>query len=215
MPPIRIVSILLVVGALGLLPFSRFALFPGWSGLNRVAESTWMEATAGDPADFVMDLVWAETKIESWWGDVPDRPRIIVCGSLKCDTALGGPGPYAQTYGRYLMIVHSRLGQESQALRRAIFVHELSHIVLASRLSLWDMWQGRVPAWLNEGIAVLASDDPRFSLTPILCESLRDEPLPETMRAWGHMAGQRERPIYQAAGCRAKEWLENNALSDI
>ncbi|SDZ32098.1 hypothetical protein SAMN05444004_11088 [Jannaschia faecimaris] len=212
---IRLLSLVIVLVSLGLLPFPRHVLFPGWAGLNYVSDGVWMEATAGDSERFVEELTWAEAQVADWWGEVPDRPRILVCGSLKCDSALNGPGPYAQAYGRHLLIVHARLGLEDPELRRAILAHELSHIIVASRVSIPAYLRGDMPAWLNEGLAVLASDDPRFNLTPGLCDMLVEEPLPEGMRDWGHLAGEGNRPIYQAAACRARAWLENNDLADI
>ncbi|CTQ50851.1 hypothetical protein [Jannaschia donghaensis] len=215
MRPIRVLALGIVLLSLGLLPFPRYVLFPGLSGLDYVADSTWMEASAGPPARLIEELEWAEAKVAEWWGEVPDRPRILVCGSYDCDGALKGPGPYAQAYGRHLLIVHARLGLESPQLRRAILAHELSHTLVASRVSLLDLWRGRMPAWLNEGLAVLASGDPRFDLTPAYCASLDTEDLPAGYKAWGRLAGTTDRPIYQAAACRARIWLKTNSISDI
>lgn len=215
MRPIRIFALALPVLVLASFTFPRTVLLPGLHGFREIAPSVWMQPGARDPANLLSELDWAEDKIADWWGGAPDRPRILICGDTACDEALGGETPYAQAFGRHVLILHSRLGVEGTELRRAILAHELSHVTLASRVPSLRLLTGDVPAWLNEGLAVLASDDPRFALTDDRCAQLADEDLPDGMRDWGQAAGQPERPLYQAAACRAREWLENHTLSDI
>ncbi|WP_139204700.1 hypothetical protein [Jannaschia helgolandensis] len=215
MRPIRVIALALPVLVLASFSFPRTVLLPGAHGFREIAPRVWMQPGARDPVEVLNELDWAETRIEEWWGGATERPRILICGDTGCDGSLGGVGPYAQAYDQYLLILHSRLSTEAADLRRAIIAHELSHAALASRVSSWRLLTGDMPAWLNEGLAVLASDDPRFDLTPERCALLADETLPESMRDWDHAAGQRDRPIYQAAACRARDWLATNALSDL
>ncbi len=206
-------------------PFPRTAALPGWTGLTEVAPDLWSGPDA--PPGLAADVAAAEARVRAFWGEGPGSHRIVVCTDADCDAALGGStsrepgaagdrtGPLAQAFGPWLLVTYSRLLAQDEALRRAILAHEMSHLVLAARVSPLRLWSGEVPAWLNEGIAVLASDDPRFDLTPDVCARLSDVVLPLTMRAWSHETGDRDRPLYQAAACRARDWLARNGLDAL
>lgn len=203
-------------------PFPRTAALPGWTGLTEAAPGLW--TGPGAPPGIAADVAAAEARVRAFWGEAPGPHRVIVCTDAGCDAALGGvasrgpdgdDGPLAQAFGPWLLVTYSRLLAQDDALRRAILAHEMSHLVLAARVSPLRLWSGEVPAWLNEGVAVLASDDPRFNLTPNVCTLLSDVALPETMPEWSREAGSRESPLYQAAACRARDWLALNGLDAI
>ena len=200
-------------------PFPRTAILPGWTGLAELAPGLW--AGPGAPPGLVEDVAEARRRVEAFWSDLPGPHRLVVCTDTACDAALGGvdsgdgTGPYAQAFGAYLLVTYSRLLEEEVDLRRAIIAHEMSHLVLAKRVSVLRLMSGDVPAWLNEGLAVLASGDPRFSLTDGVCARLREVDLPVTLAEWGRAAGRGERPLYQAAACRARGWLSENGLDAL
>lgn len=203
-------------------PFPRTAALPGWTGLTEVAPGLW--SGPGAPPGVAADVAAADAQVRAFWGEGPGPHRTIVCTDAACDAALGGvtssgpsggDGPLAQAFGPWLLVTYSRLLAQDEALRRAILAHEMSHLVLAGRVSPLRLWSGEVPAWLNEGVAVLASDDPRFDLTPDVCARLAEVDLPVTMPDWSREAATRERPLYQAAACRARDWLARNGLDAI
>ncbi|SFI36068.1 hypothetical protein [Jannaschia pohangensis] len=195
--------------------FGRTAALPGLHGFTEIAPQLWVEDGAAPSPITREDVETAEVLLADFWGRAPERPRILVCLTEACDAALGGPGPLAQAYGRFVVVLYSRLAAEDADLRRAILTHEMSHVALSERVSAWRVMTGDLPAWLNEGLAVLASDDPRFDLSEEVCATLADETLPEGFREWGRQAGQQSRPLYQAAACRARDWLAQNGLDAL
>ena len=86
---------------------------------------------------------------------------------------------------------------------------------MTGRIGTEALTRGIVPAWFDEGLAVVVSRDSRYLETGLDGTlSCREQPtggLPETAREWGKEAGQGERPIYAMAGCRVLTWLNEKS----
>jgi hypothetical protein len=91
-----------------------------------------------------------------------------------------------------------------------IIAHERSHIELHGRLGLVRFLAGGVPAWFDEGLAVVVSEDPRY-LRPAgagdRCRAAAAGPLPSGVRDWAHRAGA-DRELYARAACRVLRWMD-------
>jgi len=107
---------------------------------------------------------------------------LLACDTVECDRRLGGRGAKARAYGEKFILV------APEGRTETIISHEFAHIVLHERVGSVGLLRGDLPAWKNEGIAVLVSGDTRYFAieggTPA-CTTEPDGPLPETVREWG------------------------------
>jgi hypothetical protein len=139
-----------------------------------------------------------------FYGWVEATPRIFVCGSDACDVRMGFMGGKARAYGSTFILVYSE-GRSPE-----FFAHELSHIELHQRIGLRLTLSGAIPAWFDEGLAALVSNDPRYvgegpDGEPA-CVVAPDGPLPTGPSEWSRTAGMKERPIYAMAACAVISW---------
>lgn len=141
-----------------------------------------------------------ERVLQNLGTQIMKRPYILACHSVECDQRLGGKGARAVAYGSDIIRLSPR-GWDP-----VILTHELAHIVLHEQISLRDWAQNRLPAWVDEGIAVIVSRDPRYleisQTGQLSCKIAPDAPLPEEPRDWGREAGAGQRDIYAMAACR-------------
>jgi len=74
-----------------------------------------------------------------------------------------------------------------------------------------------IPAWFDEGVAVIVSDDRRY-LGPVglpdRCLISSDEPLPSGMLQWNRRAGEHDSHIYAEAACRVSQWMYGRGGSE-
>ncbi|MDA7948134.1 MAG: hypothetical protein MPJ78_11745 [Hyphomicrobiaceae bacterium] len=100
-----------------------------------------------------------------------------------------------------------------------IIAHELAHIELHGRIGEVGLLRGALPAWFDEGLAVIVSKDERYlEILPngeLSCVTTTDEgDLPASISEWGRVAGQGKRPIYAMVACRTLNWLHENDGAD-
>lgn len=136
----------------------------------------------------------------------------MVCVSDECDRRLGGKGAKARAFG-------DRFIHVSPAGRDTVFLaHERTHIETHARIGSWALMRGRLPAWFDEGLAVIVSGDdrakPDIGPDGPVCP-LPQSPLPQGMRDWGREAGQHDRPIYRLAACQVLAWLDAHPGEDV
>jgi hypothetical protein len=115
---------------------------------------------------------------------------------------------FAYDAGGYAVIRFSPRG-----LSRVIITHELTHVEVHERIGFLNHMRGAFPAWFDEGLAVLLSDDPRY-LKPgrtaaERCQPTPDGELPSTPLSWDEMAGKSEW-IYAKAACEVMRWMDAN-----
>ncbi|HCQ64277.1 MAG TPA: hypothetical protein DIU07_03460, partial [Rhodobacteraceae bacterium] len=89
-----------------------------------------------------------------FFGPLETRPRIIFCTAPHCAGTLG-LRPSGLTYGHALILI----GPGGQ--NEMIVPHERIHAELHRALRVSDLWDQRIPAWFNEGLASFLSGDPR------------------------------------------------------
>lgn len=145
---------------------------------------------------------------------MPVSPRNV-------SAAFGGRGAKAKIYADHILL-------SPRGLNYHFLAHEWSHDELHTRLDFWDWF--RLPRWFDEGLAVVVSEDPRYSEDEwrFLVESGALQPTREellactTLRKWldgvhrfgeGREAGagtdekSAGSPLYTAAGHEVRLWL--------
>lgn len=99
-----------------------------------------------------------------------------------------------------------------RGLTPTILTHELTHAEIHARLGIGGQVARRLPRWMDEGIAVIVSDDPRY-LGPGAggqrCLRAPRADLPATPGRWVALAA-RERDIYAEAACATLLWQAEN-----
>ena len=90
-------------------------------------------------------------------GPINTRYRVIFCSDADCATRLRLRGAAGLTISMPLgaVVYIAPQGAAPEILR-----HELAHVAIHHRAGLMASLNGRLPAWLDEGLAVIVSDDP-------------------------------------------------------
>lgn len=200
-----------VVALLWFFPALRGGACPVCYGLERAAPGLWVEPAMPTAARTALaaEVASARAAIAAFYGPSQAHLRLIACSTTACDRRLGGRGAAAVTYslGRWSVV---RLGP--RGLNQTILTHELAHTETHARLGLWGQLTGQMPAWFDEGLSVLISQDARYLLPGEDAAQCRKSPrknLPTSAFDWAPMAG-RERMLYAEAACAVALWLDAN-----
>lgn len=136
-------------------------------------------------------------------------PAVFLCSSAKCSTRFGRRGEKASSYGHLAVIVFN------DGNNPVILAHELSHVETGFRLGFYS-WAS-VPAWFDEGLAVVVSRDNRYlEIGPsgtLSCNDTSDGALIADVDEWWQKASAGSVDIYSAAACRVVNWI--NGKNDI
>lgn len=146
----------------------------------------------------------APARLALFFGPAASTPRVLACASTACQARIRGGGARGMAYGAF------GLRLSPAGLEPTIVVHELTHMELAAHLGLRQMAAGSVPAWFDEGVAVIVSDDPRYldhdAEGAPRCRAGLDGPVPDDPRAFRH-SGKAAYPLYARAACRVLTWM--------
>ncbi len=200
-----------VLALLAFFPALRGGLCPACYGLERAAPGLWVQAAMPAPerAALRAGLAAARRKVGVFYGPARAHLRVLACADSACDRRLGGRGAAAVTYSLGPLAV-VRLAP--RGLNETILAHEITHTETHARLGVWGQVSGRMPAWFDEGLAVIVSEDPRY-LGPGTgvqrCRKVPRPDLPSSPFAWAPLAG-RERGLYAEAGCAVLGWMAGN-----
>jgi hypothetical protein len=153
------------------------------------------------------DMARAQGTVAAFFGRFDSQPLVVACATQDCDQRMKGYGALAITLSApFVTVVHLA----SAGANETILTHELSHAELHRIIGVWHLYRGRIPAWVDEGIAVIVSDDPRHlrpGQTAAARCMRRDARLPASIRDWGR-AGGVDHGIYAAAACEVLHWAE-------
>jgi len=180
--------------------------------MERIAEKLLVgrEMTEDRRRELRSSISAAETLVVEFFGTLDRRPIILACESEDCDKRLGGRGARATTYSTWRLSV---LRLSPRGLSTTIVAHELSHVQVHARIGALNQMRGAIPAWFDEGLAVLVSEDERYiglGDTPAKkCLPTPDGELPSSPFVWGPMAGKTPW-LYSKAACQVMLWLEAN-----
>jgi len=182
---------------------------PHCYGLERLTDGIYVEREMpeADRAALQGLIGRAAKRVEDFYGSFEHVPVLLVCGTSVCDRKTGGRGARAETYGSAFIRVSPR------GISETILAHEFSHAELHGRIGAWRMLRGALPAWFDEGLAVVISDDERYLAPgPTAAARCRAEPDADArvgFFAWGSVAGKTP-GLYAQAACRMLRWMEAN-----
>ncbi len=141
---------------------------------------------------------YARDRVQQHFGAVRSSPAWIVCVTESCYANAAGNGYRATTWGNFLIVI------SPSALNGHFFAHELSHAELGTRLT--RSAQARIPAWFDEGLAVLVSNDPRY-VSKSGGEALASESeLPVLYSDFKREIGVNYQKAYRAAYAKVAAW---------
>ena len=195
LPPLALLGLLWSTPALGAY------LCPSCYGLERVAEGIYAEPSAPDLAPMIAK---ARARVAAYYGAFDHQPVLLICQSDACHARIGSGGARAVTYGTRFIYVSPR------GLQPVFLAHEFSHVELHARLGVWGMLIGAIPAWFDEGMAVLVSGDQRYlngQNQAENCEAVRTATLPSSALDWRRRAGTHDQSLYHDATCAAQARL--------
>ncbi len=135
-------------------------LLPEWFGFLEIAPNIFApeEMRPAERRRAVEIVEASEKVVAGFFGKQSPRPNIILCPDTACDDVFGDNGARGVAYGRRVV----RLGDGGINLR--IAAHELFHTALKAEVGEWRAAAGAVPAWFDEGLAVIVSRDDRFGV---------------------------------------------------
>lgn len=141
-------------GALALAaPSVAAAACPQCYGLTDLGQGVYAER---DDDTYLAMIDKAEQRVERFYGGRQADARVLICATDTCYRRIGGGGEKGKALRDRALLLSPAGATET------IAAHELAHLELHARLG--DA-RGKVPHWLDEGLAVVVSDDPRYLKT--------------------------------------------------
>ena len=191
-------------------PVYAAAVCPACYGFSKAAQGLWLEKghALGAAARAEAMLGAAQARVAAFFPQRRANPTYFVCDSTACARRMGWKGAKAVTYGKSFVVVYPQ-GRDVTFL-----AHELTHAEFHARIGFWGMARGAIPAWFDEGLAVVVSRDARYL---DMADGRADEcrvaargDLPVTAGDWRRAAGDAASTIYPAAACRVLGWLKRH-----
>ncbi|MGA3342303.1 MAG: hypothetical protein ABSD11_17235 [Methylocella sp.] len=181
---------------------------PRYFGFEQLSGRVFVNATMPGPlkAQLTRAMREGETKVADFYGELRAAPEVLACATDSCWRGLGGSGAQAISYAS----AGFRLAP--LGINPIIVAHELSHIELHERLGLVKFMVGAIPAWFDEGLAVIVSEDPRYLLASTESDRCRVDAtgsFPIAPMAWTRAAGT-DHNLYARAACRVLRWMNAN-----
>ncbi len=182
---------------------------PTCYGLQSVTSKLWVEAAmpAADRTMLRETVARAAQQVATFYGSFDREPTVMACETEACDRRLGGRGARATTFGTVFIRLSPR------GVNQTILSHEFSHVEFHARVGDYRLLTGSVPAWFDEGLAVIVSDDSRYlgpgetRATRCMAEPYDD--LPSSPFRWAAQSGKTQ-SLYAQAACRVMRWMEAN-----
>ena len=185
-----------LIGLVTALTVLAASICPNCYGLRHIGHNIYAEAPN---AAITSDVIRAQGMVAAVWGKLRANPRILICQSNQCQTRLDAGQALGMSYGAWAVHIGPK------GINSTIIAHELAHAELFHRTGILPMALGQVPVWLNEGLAVIISQDARYLHRD--CAQFSHTDLPQTAKDWRGKAAQDHMRLYPAAACKAKAWL--------
>lgn len=157
-----VASILLVTISLAISGCSELRatklLNPAWFGMEEIAPDIYVDKDMSTDArgEFQSELELAKERVSHFFGSLTTHPEIFCCSTEGCYKSFGGSTSKGKAFGDKGILMSPR------GIDVIFLSHELSHIELHHRIGELRSWK-EVPAWFDEGLAVLVSQDPRYT----------------------------------------------------
>jgi hypothetical protein len=197
---------------IALLPAVAATVCPSCYGLERISATLIVDRdmSADLRGRILDDAATAAARVRAFYGEFPIAPTVLACSTQGCDRRLGGKGALAVVYS---LPFFSVIRVSPAGLNETVLAHEFSHIELSRRIGVYRQLTGGLPAWFNEGVAVIVSDDRRYlregQSPQDRCLEDSAGALPETPFEWAPLGG-RKPEIYAQAACRVLKWMDAN-----
>jgi len=210
---VGLLALVTLVVTSGMLLYPAVAAYscPACFGFVRVNDRIFVNAemTEVQRAGIEADYAIAVQRVGQFYRSFAHRPVVLACSTAKCDRRLGGRGAAARAFGSTFIHVSPR------GINAVILAHEFSHIELHARVGLRRL--SSFPAWFDEGLAVIVSDDARY-LKPgetgaARCTEEPSDNLPVGMFEWARVAG-RTSGLYASAACKVLRLMDANGGRD-
>jgi hypothetical protein len=181
---------------------------PRCFGFEQLSGRVFIDAAMPEPVrvQLASAMREGETKVADFYGELRGAPEVLACATDICWHRLGGGGAKGVSYAG----VGIRLAPHG--IDPVIVAHERSHIELHERLGLAKFIVGAIPAWFDEGLAVIVSDDPRYLLANTEADRCRVKAtgfFPMAPMEWTRAAGT-DQYLYARAACRVLRWMNAN-----
>lgn len=134
-------------------------LTPNWSGFSEISDSVYVDnqMSLSQRQEFLKTLDLAKRRVSTFFGGIEGTPEVFACSTEECFISYGGFGlQKGKAYGASMLLLSPR------GLDVVIASHELTHIELHHRIGVLKSWY-EIPSWFDEGLAVLVSEDPRYT----------------------------------------------------
>lgn len=132
---------------------------PTWFGFVQIAEGIYVDE-AMPPSQreaFLASADAAKARVSDFFGPLKGNPNIFACSTEACFVSYGGLTAKGTAYGS------SRVLLSPRGLGLVTLSHELTHVELYRRVGDFRAWHA-IPPWFDEGLAVLVSQDPDYTM---------------------------------------------------
>lgn len=182
---------------------------PACFGFSRVAVGVYLQSSMNPEARAHAQAVLSESEktIRDFYGDQEAHPRILVCADDACFHRLGGdPGSGTGSLGGFALMV------APGAVNPVALTEAFSHVELRARVGFWKMEMGAIPEWFENGVAVVAANDPlyikpRTYQSRCVVGSFPD--MPATPSEWNEELEQEGDVLYAQSACKTVMWMQN------
>ena len=134
-------------------------LTPDWFGFSEISDSVHVDnqMSLSQRQEFLKTLDLAKMRVSTFFGGIEGIPKVFACSTEECFISHGGVGQQkGKAYGASMLLLSPR------GLDVVIASHELTHIEFHHRIGELKSWC-EIPSWFDEGLAVLVSEDPRYT----------------------------------------------------
>lgn len=149
-------SLVLLPGCSYIKSMKTFA--PELFGMEKITEHVYVNPQMSiDLREKLLESIKAsKDNIVSMYGAIQSTPDIIACSTEACYGKFGGATSRAKNYGGFAFLLSPR------GITTPLITHEWSHNEFYTRLD--SFWAYRkIPQWFDEGLAVVASNEPGHS----------------------------------------------------
>ena len=133
-------------------------LVPSWFGFSEISEGVYVDdqMSPAQRQEFLKTLSLSKERVSAFFGSIEASSKVFACSTEECFVSHGGVTAKGKAYGDSMLLLSPR------GLDAVIASHELTHIELHGRVGAFRSWRA-IPSWFDEGLAVLVSEDPRYT----------------------------------------------------
>jgi len=134
-------------------------LVPSWFGFSEISEGVYVDdqMPSGQRQKLLETVGMAKVRVSAFFGGIEGTSKVFACSSEECFISHGGVGAQkGKAYGASMLLLSPR------GLGVTIAAHELTHIEFHNRVGAFRSWR-EIPDWFDEGLAVLVSEDSRYT----------------------------------------------------